>query len=223
LGVILLPRRFGRFVAAAPLLVLAGALSAAQTAPASPVRADPQVQVPVATAVFDDRAEARQLAAQRAERHRREAPVAPATAAIGAAPTAAAPKKAPPKQPAPAKSTGNTQPAPASGNLAAVVNFALSQIGKPYVWGAAGPGAYDCSGLVMAAYARIGKKLPHQSEAIAAMGTYVPKSQWQPGTVLHWSGHVAIYLGGGRMVHAPHPGASVTIANVYGSPTGLRM
>jgi len=184
--------------------------------------------VPVATAVFDDREEVRRLAAQRAERHRREAPVGPATAATGpAAPTAAAPKKAQPKQqPAPAKSTRNTQPAPgvpATGNLAAVVNFALSQIGKPYVWGAAGPGAYDCSGLVMASYARIGKKLPHQSEAIAAMGTYVPKSQWQAGTVLHWPGHVAIYLGGGRMVHASHPGVPVKIADVYGSPTGYRM
>jgi cell wall-associated NlpC family hydrolase len=75
----------------------------------------------------------------------------------------------------------------------------------------------------MASYARIGKKLPHQSEAIAAMGTYVPKSQWQAGTVLHWPGHVAIYLGGGRMVHASHPGVPVKIADVYGSPTGYRM
>jgi len=178
----------------------------------------------VVGATFDDNAEARQLAADRADRRRREATTVPAAPTPTGTTTATAKP-----QPSRSSSTGNprpnTQPAPvrASGSLAVVVNFALSQVGKPYVWGAAGPGAYDCSGLVMASFARIGIQLPHQSEAIAARGRYVPPSQWQAGTVLHWPGHVAIYLGGGRMVHAPHSGVPVSVANVYGSPTGYSM
>jgi peptidoglycan DL-endopeptidase CwlO len=205
-------------LAASVLLALGGALTTAQSAPARPVQTDPQPQQLKAGAVVDDAAEARELTAHRADRRRRDASDVPA------APIASGPRTAPPPQSR--KTTGGSSaPAPvrATGSLAVVVNFALSQVGKPYVWGAAGPGAYDCSGLVMASFARIGIQLPHNSEAIAARGRYVPKSQWRAGTVLHWPGHVAIYLGGGRMVHAPHQGVPVSVADVNGSPTGYSM
>ncbi|WP_433045486.1 C40 family peptidase [Dactylosporangium sp. CS-033363] len=115
------------------------------------------------------------------------------------------------------KSTTTTSNvAPPSGAAGTVVNFALAQVGKPYVYAASGPGSYDCSGLVMAAYAKVGIKLPHQSEQIAARGRQVPAGQWMPGDVIHTSGHVAIYLGGGKMVEAANPSAGIRVAPVRG-------
>ncbi|WP_432825377.1 C40 family peptidase [Dactylosporangium sp. CA-092794] len=118
------------------------------------------------------------------------------------------------------KSTSGKAPAtnvaPPSGAAGTVVNFALAQVGKPYVYAKSGPNAYDCSGLVMAAYARVGISLPHQSEQIAARGRQVPSGQWMPGDVIHTSGHVAIYIGGGKMVEAANPSAGVRVAPVRG-------
>jgi cell wall-associated NlpC family hydrolase len=105
---------------------------------------------------------------------------------------------------------------PPSGAAGTVVSFAMAQVGKPYVYAKSGPEAYDCSGLVQAAYARAGVKLPHQSEQIAARGRQVPAGQWQPGDVIHTSGHVAIYIGGGKMVEAANPSAGVRVAPVRG-------
>jgi cell wall-associated NlpC family hydrolase len=114
-------------------------------------------------------------------------------------------------------------PVAASGNLASVVGFALAQVGTPYRRGGAGPGGYDCSGLVSAAYLRIGVRLPRTSQQIAARGRVVPRSQVRPGDVLAWPGHVAIALGGSRMVHAPRPGTAVTVAAIYGTPRVIRL
>lgn len=109
-------------------------------------------------------------------------------------------------------------PAPPSGRAAVAVAYALAQVGKPYRWGAAGPGAYDCSGLVVAAYRAAGKSLPHQSAQIAhADGVVpVPAGQWLPGDVIEMPHHVAIYLGGGMMVESPHTGASVRVVPTRG-------
>lgn len=115
-----------------------------------------------------------------------------------------------------------TVPPPAARSVEAVVGFALAQVGKPYQWGAAGPGAYDCSGLVMAAFARAGVRLPHQSEQIAAYGRVVSRAQLQRGDVILYSGHVAIALGGGMMVHAANPRTGIVVAKIYGSPVGYR-
>ena len=94
---------------------------------------------------------------------------------------------------------------------------ALSHIGVPYRYGGTSPDTgFDCSGLVMAAYAKVGIHLPHQSESIAARGRQVPAGQWMPGDVIHTSGHVAIYIGGGKMVEAANPSAGVRIAPVRG-------
>ena len=110
--------------------------------------------------------------------------------------------------------TTRSAPAP-SGGAAAAVSFALAQIGKPYVFAAAGPGAYDCSGLTMAAWARAGVHLPHFAAAQYGMGHHVSKSQLEPGDLVFFYsgiGHVAMYIGHGMVVHAPHTGDVVRIA-----------
>jgi cell wall-associated NlpC family hydrolase len=109
-----------------------------------------------------------------------------------------------------------TSVTPPSGAAGTVVSFAMAQVGKRYVYATAGPNTYDCSGLVMAAYAKVGIKLPHQSEQIAARGRKVPSGQWMPGDVIHTSGHVAIYIGNGKMVEAANPSAGVRVAPVRG-------
>jgi cell wall-associated NlpC family hydrolase len=97
------------------------------------------------------------------------------------------------------------------------VNFALAQVGKPYVYDAAGPGSFDCSGLTMAAWAAAGVKLPHNAAAQYGYGTHVAESALQPGDLLfmyHPIGHVTIYIGNGLMVSAPEPGDHVKIVTV---------
>ena len=111
---------------------------------------------------------------------------------------------------------------PASSRVNTVVGFALAQVGKSYRWGAAGPGAYDCSGLTMASYAKVGIRLAHQSGAQARAGRAVSRSQLQRGDLIVYSGHVGIALGGGKMVHAANPRTGIVVANIYGSPTGYR-
>lgn len=113
-------------------------------------------------------------------------------------------------------------PVASSSRVATVVNFALAQVGKRYVWGAAGPGSYDCSGLTMAAYAKAGIRLPHQSGGQAHAGRAVSRASLQRGDLIVYSGHVAIALGGGKMVHAANPRTGIVVANIYGSPIGYR-
>lgn len=84
----------------------------------------------------------------------------------------------------------------------AVVDFASRQIGKRYCWGGVGPSCFDCSGLVSRAWASVGVRLPHSSEAIASALVEVPLEEVQPGDVLWWPGHVAIYAGGGWTIEA---------------------
>ena len=111
--------------------------------------------------------------------------------------------------------SGTTSPVPSRGS---VVDYALSRIGCPYVWGAAGPDTFDCSGLVRWAYLQVGMSLPHQTEALYnAAKARLPVSQAQPGDVLWvgygdgYNGHVGIACnaGGTHYVHAPTFGARV--------------
>ncbi|MEY9845637.1 NlpC/P60 family protein [Streptacidiphilus sp. MAP5-3] len=110
---------------------------------------------------------------------------------------------------------------PASGRAAAAVAFARAQLGKPYVWGATGPNSYDCSGLVQAAWAAAGVALPRTTYEQIDTGTRIPVSDLQPGDlVFYYSGvsHVGMYVGGGEIIHAPHPGAAVEYAPVDEMP-----
>ncbi len=114
-----------------------------------------------------------------------------------------------------ADSATTTSDAPASGRGATALAFAKAQIGKPYVFGAAGPGAYDCSGLTMAAWAAAGVSLPHSAHGqYNAVSQKVSVSDLRPGDlVMFYSGmgHVGIYAGNGLVVHAPRPGTSVEL------------
>lgn len=109
--------------------------------------------------------------------------------------------------------------APVQSNLAsgaAVAAWALTQVGKAYLWAAAGPNAYDCSGLVVAAYARLGIRLPHQSESLMGVGRAVSRSELQPGDVIQpYVGHVMIYVGNGRVVEAANSRVGVITNSVY--------
>lgn len=127
-----------------------------------------------------------------------------------------------PKPEKPAAGQASTPLVP--GSLGAVLAYARAQLGKPYVWAAAGPNGFDCSGLVVASYARAGIALPHQTGGLIGRGRPVSRAQLQPGDlVFPSSGHVGIYLGDGMMIHAPHPGDHVRIAKVYAFYAGRRI
>lgn len=95
--------------------------------------------------------------------------------------------------------------------IAVVIGFARAQVGKWYRWGTAGPNTYDCSGLVMASYLRAGVRLSHASRVMRYQGRAVNLYHLLPGDVLWHPGHVVMYLGGGKIVEAPHSGARVRI------------
>ncbi|MFI2430431.1 NlpC/P60 family protein [Streptomyces sp. NPDC018693] len=98
---------------------------------------------------------------------------------------------------------------------AAAIAYAQSKIGSPYVWGATGPNAFDCSGLIQAAYRSAGISLPRTTYAQIDAGRRVSRSELLPGDlVFFYSGisHVGLYIGNGMMIHAPNPSSSVRVA-----------
>lgn len=101
-----------------------------------------------------------------------------------------------------------------SGRAGTALKYALKQIGDRYVFGSAGLITWDCSGLTMRAFEAAGVSLPHSSAAQARMGRSVPLNALKPGDLLFFGrpiSHVGIYLGGGRMVHAPRSGSRVKV------------
>jgi cell wall-associated NlpC family hydrolase len=132
---------------------------------------------------------------------------------------AAVTRTAPPRH-APKRS----HPRPTVGARAAAI--ALRAVGVPYRWGGASPAAgFDCSGLVYWAYGRLGIELPHSSYALHELGRPVARSKMKAGDLLFFSGlgHVGIYIGRGRMVHAPHSGSRVEIVRLGHSSYGGRL
>jgi cell wall-associated NlpC family hydrolase len=103
--------------------------------------------------------------------------------------------------------------------------LAVRMVGTPYRWGGESPGGFDCSGLVRWAYGRVGLDLPHNSHALYGVGREVSRAQIRTGDVLFFSGlgHVGLYLGGGRMVHAPYSGKHVEVVNLRASHYGGRL
>jgi cell wall-associated NlpC family hydrolase len=95
---------------------------------------------------------------------------------------------------------------PASGRARKAVQFAYAQMGKPYSWGADGPGSYDCSGLTMAAWGSAGVSMAHSARGQYNAFPKVKLSQMQPGDLVYYPGHIAIYVGDGMVIHAPQTG-----------------
>jgi cell wall-associated NlpC family hydrolase len=117
-------------------------------------------------------------------------------------------------------SSAATTEAPNS-RAAAAVSYAYQKLGSPYVWGATGPDAFDCSGLVQAAFRSAGISLPRTTYAQIDAGRRVTRSELAPGDlVFFYSGisHVGIYVGDGMMIHAPNPSAPVRIAPIDEMP-----
>ncbi|MFF3288174.1 NlpC/P60 family protein [Streptomyces sp. NPDC003023] len=125
--------------------------------------------------------------------------------------------------------TGTTQPGTGTGTddgtYAAkadkVLAFARAQIGKPYVWGATGPSSYDCSGLTQAAWKAAGVDLPRTTWDQVKVGTRVQTAELLPGDLVFFYddiSHVGIYIGDGKMIHAPKPGANVREESIYYMP-----
>ncbi len=103
---------------------------------------------------------------------------------------------------------------------AQALQAALSRRGDPYAWGAAGPGAFDCSGLVVWAFAQVGIALPHYTGDLWNAGVHVPSSDLEPGDLVFFGAgisHVGIYLGDGLMVDAPDFGFTVRVEGVFWS------
>lgn len=135
--------------------------------------------------------------------------------AVAAAQTRSAPQRAPSgKGPSPAAPVVTGPVAPTGGGGAVAVAAAMTRLGDPYVWAAAGPNTFDCSGLTMWAWAHAGVSLPHFSGSQYAATTHVSMTALQPGDLVFAANpgeHVAMYIGGGQVISAPHSGAVVRI------------
>ncbi|MFJ5697535.1 C40 family peptidase [Arthrobacter sp. NPDC093139] len=159
------------------------------------------------------------------------APIEPAAPAPAVTPVRPAPPAPAPVVPAPAPQPVQPAPAPSpGGSNQTAISVALSKVGKPYFYEYGGTGAYgfDCSGLVQNAFAAAGKLLPRTAAAqFSQAPVHVPLSQAQPGDLLVWGSapgfyHVAIYLGGGRVVQALNPSAGITVTDL-GTMAGMQL
>lgn len=134
------------------------------------------------------------------------------------------------RDPAPVAASGASGTSGAAGagsvaapnsRAAAAVAYAYTKLGSPYVWGATGPDAFDCSGLTQAAYRSAGVSLPRTTYSQINAGQRVAQSELQPGDlVFFYSGitHVGLYIGNGQMIHAPNPSAPVRVAPITEMP-----
>ncbi|MBL7489564.1 C40 family peptidase [Frankia sp. AgB1.9] len=136
------------------------------------------------------------------------------SALVGQAATAFTGTPVTPPAPAPAP----PPPVAGGGGAATAVAEAYKQLGKPYVWGAAGPDTFDCSGLTQWVWAKAGVQLPHYTGDQWNAGRHVTRDQLIPGDLVFFDAsldHVGVYIGNGQMIHAPHTGAVVRVENVW--------
>jgi cell wall-associated NlpC family hydrolase len=184
----------------------------ARLAAAQQVRAEASFRVAGAQAAATARAQAQ---AWKVQTWKARSAAGVPTAAPTAAPAPPAPAPAPPPPPSPAPPA----PAPVGQGASAAIAAARSVLGVRYTWGGASPATgFDCSGLVMWAWSHGGKSLPHSSQSMYGAARKIPLSAIQPGDLIFYGSpvhHVALYIGGGQIIHAPHTGSYVQVASMY--------
>ncbi|MFB8166364.1 NlpC/P60 family protein [Kitasatospora purpeofusca] len=165
-------------------------------------------------------------AAERAKAAEKEAAdkakaAAKETAGKGAAtPQTASPQTAAPQTPAantPPPAANTPAPPAAGGRAAAIVQFAYAQLGKPYGWSKTGPSSFDCSGLTGAAYRAADVSLPRTSQEQWKVGTRIGRGDLQPGDLVFFYPdlhHVGVYIGDGKMIHAPRTGKNIEVLSI---------
>ncbi|MGW1272762.1 C40 family peptidase [Streptomyces sp. NPDC002491] len=161
----------------------------------------PQAAVPAATSATSAPSSSSSSAGPASPAAASSGPVSPAAGSTGSA-----------------SSSGPAADASYAARAEKAVAFARAQIGKPYVWGATGPGSYDCAGLTQAAWKAAGVTLPRSTRAQADAGVTVPLADAQPGDLVFRYddlSHVGVYIGHGMMIHSPKPGAYVREESVH--------
>jgi cell wall-associated NlpC family hydrolase len=191
-------------------VLAAGAIERSAQARAAELAGIERKQATILGQMADRKARIEQLVAQteqtlaqlRASERRR--------AAAASRPATTAPAASNPSPPPPPKAI--------SGNVAAVIRYAYAQLGKPYQWGATGPGSFDCSGLTMMAWAQAGVSLPHSSRAQIGVGRQVTRDELQPGDLIYRYSpisHVSLYVGNGQQISATHTGSTVKLQSAW--------